>query len=182
MRQKPTLLYRRLPRAVKRAGGVTNGRPAATSGSAAGGPTQHERRLPEPRRDQRERHRCPPNPLPQPVFRPGGSHSLAVGRALSRLARAFCAPPAGLGLDRRSPPSRYTFFPPGRAGFPVPARAQRSGAGAFFPSPLGGGGEGKGAASILARLSPPRGERKQCLAARQRRSGSLAATPHQPPH
>jgi len=30
-------------------------------------------------------------PLPQPVFRPGGGHKPAAGRALSRLARVFFA-------------------------------------------------------------------------------------------
>ena len=67
----------------------------------------------------------------------------AGGAALSRLARVlFARHPersGGLGLDRRSRATRYTFIPPGRAGVCSPARAERSAAGAI-PCPLGGGG------------------------------------------
>ena len=46
-------------------------------------------------------------PCPSPFFRPGGGHTTSgAAGAVKAGARAFCAPPVGLGLDRRSPPSR----------------------------------------------------------------------------
>jgi hypothetical protein len=60
---------------------------------------------------------------PSPFLRPGGGHQASGwAGAVKAGARALCAPPAGLGLDRRSPPSRYTFPPLGRAGVLAPGR------------------------------------------------------------
>jgi hypothetical protein len=47
--------------------------------------------------------------------------------------RALGAPPVGLGLDRRSPPRRYTFIPPGRAGVFCRLGAPWGAAGALAP-------------------------------------------------
>jgi len=100
-------------------------------------------------------------PLPQPVFRPGGGHHTSGwAGAVKAGARVLCAPAVGLGLDSMSPPSRYTLSPPGRAGFPVPARAQRSGAGAFPPSPLGGGWWGQRRSVHVSAFAPTTGGRK----------------------
>ncbi len=69
------------------------------------------------------RRRLPPS---------GGAGAVKAG------ARALCAPPVGLGLDRRSPPSRYTFIPPGRAGV-CAARAPPGGrTGALAPPAASG--------------------------------------------
>jgi hypothetical protein len=56
--------------------------------------------------------------LPPPAHFPARRRPLRSGAAgaVKAGARGVCAPPAGRGLDRRSPPSRYTLSPPGRAG------------------------------------------------------------------
>jgi len=99
-------------------------------------------------------------PLPRTqLFRPGGDRT---GQRLHGRCQGWRSHPersGGLGLDRKSPDSRYTCIPPGRAGFPGLARAEHSIAGAF-----------------------PTGGRKQCLAApheagaTQRRTGLRIAS------
>jgi hypothetical protein len=77
---------------------------------------------------------------PQPVFRPGGGHHTSGwAGAVKAGARAVCAPPAGLGLDRRSPPSRYTLSPPGRAGVFCRLGAPGGRTGALAPQGRRGG-------------------------------------------
>ena len=104
------------PRGVQRAPPALPGSNAAATGSATVARQPPGTAL---RRDQRERHRggqraapakaslrevggwgaCLGLALPQPVFRPGGGHSPAARRALSRLARVgFARHPEGLAL------------------------------------------------------------------------------------
>ena len=67
----------------------------------------------EPRRDQRERHRCGPPAAPARFPARRQATNPAARRALSRPRSAERSEGS---LDSRSPPSRYTLFPPGRAG------------------------------------------------------------------
>ncbi|SRR6266851_5607691 len=74
------------------------------------------------------------SPPPQPVSRPGDEDRPAARWALSRPQSAERSEGS---LDRRSPASRYTLAPPGRAGvFPVVGTGV---AGAFPKPPLGAG-------------------------------------------
>jgi hypothetical protein len=120
----------------------------------------------------------PTRPLPQPVSRPGDRDPAAGGAALSRLA---LAPPVGLGLDSMSRASRYTLFPPGRAGVGSPARAQP----VPSASPLGGAWWGK-AQRPFERVAAPMGGRKQWPGNLTPPLGEMApalrgATGYQPP-
>lgn len=91
------------------------GRPTATNGStpAARAATSLRESLPHGRLEGGLP--CPGLALPQPVF-PARRRLLPSGWAGAVKAASLRAP-AGLGLDSRSPPGRYTLMPPGRAGF-----------------------------------------------------------------
>ena len=92
-------------------------------------------------------------PCPSPFFGQAAALTLAARRALSRPRSAERSEGS---LDSRSPPSRYTLVPPGRAGVLAPGR------------PLGGSGS----------AGPARSERKPSLAGargRGRRTGGRGA-------
>src|SRR5438034_1258698 len=97
---------------IARALGVSLDTFAKEDEEAAVSPPTRQRRPPT------ARHGAAPRPAGAPPMRRASTNpgvfparrlrKAAAGRALSRLARAFCAPPAGRGLDSMSPPGCYT--------------------------------------------------------------------------
>ena len=115
------------------AGGVSTGRVCPGDSAAGARPADAAAAPPPPA--HRQARRCAATsgsttelrtatsvarPLPQPVFRPGGGHKSAAGRALSRLARVgFARHPEGLALTEGARPAARLSLRLAGLGFPA---------------------------------------------------------------